>query len=113
MKRFLAALFRAFGSLSETFYTVFSILRGVFPLITILAIVGFMGSCVGSCGTIATAGKGTSRSKGIDDESDKQVGKYFFYMYICFMTALVGGSMSVLLGVIMDEIDRNEIMKKK
>jgi hypothetical protein len=29
------------------------------------------------------------------------------------MTALIGGSMSVLLGVIMDEIDRNEIMKKK
>ncbi len=113
MKRFLAALFRAFGLLSETFYIVFLFLRVVFPLITILAIVGFMGSCVGSCGTIAYGPRYDYGRKEMYRETEEQLGTYGLYMYICFMTALIGGSMSVLLGVIMDEIDRNEIMKKK
>ncbi len=113
MKRFLAAFLRAINLLSEIFYGVGLVLRAVFPLITILAIVGFMGSCVGSCGVIAYEPREHSYAKDMSRESEEQLGTYGLYMYICFMTALIGGSMSVLLGVIMDDIDRNEIMKKK
>jgi hypothetical protein len=87
---------------------VFRVLYLVFPLILVLSIVGFMGSCVASCGTIAYSGKGTSRSKGMDDESQEQSRKYDFFMYMCFMTALISGSITWLGVMLMDEIDNKK-----
>ncbi len=94
MKRFLAL--------------VFHVLCLVFPLTLVLSIVGMMGSCVAGCGTIAVAGRDTGRSKGIDSQSREQSGKYFFFMYMCFMTALISGGITWLLIMIMDEIQNKK-----
>jgi len=90
MKRFLAA--------------VFLVLYLVFPLTVVLSIVGMMGSCIGGFATIGTSGRDTSRSKGMDSKSQEQSGKYFFFMYICFMTALISGGITWLLVMTTDKI---------
>jgi hypothetical protein len=94
MKRFLA--------------TVFLVLYLVFPLTLVLSIVGMMGSCIGGFATIGTSGRDTSRSKGMDSKSEEQSGKYFFFMYMCFMTALISGGITWLLTTITNEIENNK-----
>jgi hypothetical protein len=101
MKHYLAKVFQFLG-------LVFHVLYLVFPLILVLSIVGMMGSCVAGCTTMSVAERNTGRSKGMDYESEKQVGNYFFFMYMCFMTALISGGITWLLTMITNEIENNK-----
>jgi glycopeptide antibiotics resistance protein len=102
MKRFFAAV-------SSVLHLVLLVLHVVVPLILVLSIVGMMGSCVAGTGTVAFGARETlTRSKGLNSKSEEQAGKYFFFMYICFMTALVSGGITWFLLMIADEIENKK-----